>query len=158
MATLTPYFSSNRTVREYTEKYYLPAAATYLDRAANNSSLGKKIVRWKHEADQHWPRLKFGESTVRTGDHHIFDVQIFLGDIDVQSVAVELFAGALADGQVFKAEMKAVGPVEGKEAGWTWFHGETPASRPVGDFTIRIIPGNGDISVPLEYGRILWQH
>jgi starch phosphorylase len=159
MATLTPYFSSNRTVREYTEKYYLPAAATYLDRAANNSALGKKIVQWKHETDQHWPHLAFGESTVRnTSDHHIVDIQVFLGGIDAQSIAVQLFAGALPNGEVFKAEMKAVGPVEGKEAGWTWYHGEAPATRPAGDFTARIIPRNGDISVPLEYGRILWQH
>ena len=159
MATLTPYFSSNRTVREYTEKYYLPAAATYLDRAANNSALGKKIVQWKQDTDQHWPRLAFGESTVRnTSDHHIVDIQVFLGGIDAQSIAVQLFAGALPNGEVFSSEMKAVGPVEGKEAGWTWYHGEAPATRPAGDFTARIIPRNGDILVPLEYGRILWQH
>ncbi len=29
MATLTPYFSANRTVREYTEKFYVPAAKAY---------------------------------------------------------------------------------------------------------------------------------
>jgi glycogen phosphorylase len=159
MATLTPFFSSNRTVREYTEKYYLPAAATYIGRAAGNSALGKKIVQWKQETDQHWPHLAFGESTVRnTSDHHIVDLQVFLGGIDAQSIAVQLFAGALPNGEIFKAEMNAVGPVEGKEAGWTWYHGEAPATRPAGDFTARIIPRNEDISVPLEYGRILWQH
>ncbi|HXB33892.1 MAG TPA: alpha-glucan family phosphorylase, partial [Puia sp.] len=36
MATLTPFFSANRTVREYTEKYYLPGAKAYADRAADN--------------------------------------------------------------------------------------------------------------------------
>lgn len=29
MALLTPHFSTNRAVREYTEQYYLPAASTY---------------------------------------------------------------------------------------------------------------------------------
>jgi starch phosphorylase len=29
MSTLTPLYSANRSVREYTEKYYLPAAAAY---------------------------------------------------------------------------------------------------------------------------------
>ena len=32
MARLTPRFSANRTVREYTEQHYLPAAATYRER------------------------------------------------------------------------------------------------------------------------------
>jgi len=31
MAVLTPRFSANRTVQEYTEDYYLPAAARYLN-------------------------------------------------------------------------------------------------------------------------------
>ena len=34
MARLTPRFSANRTVREYTEQHYLPAAAAYRARAA----------------------------------------------------------------------------------------------------------------------------
>jgi len=158
MSTLTPYFSSNRTVREYTEKYYLPAAANYVNRAAHNNSLGKKIVQWKHDTDQHWSRLAFGESGVRTSDHHVFDIQVFLGGIDAEAVSVELFAGALPNGGIFKVEMNAVGPVDGKEAGWTWYHAETPATRPVGDFTARIIPRNANISIPLEDNRILWQH
>ena len=29
MARLTPRFSANRTVREYTEQHYLPAATAY---------------------------------------------------------------------------------------------------------------------------------
>ena len=35
MARLTPRFSANRTVREYTEQHYLPAAAAYRERAAD---------------------------------------------------------------------------------------------------------------------------
>lgn len=37
MSRLTPYYSTNRMVREYTEKYYIPAADEYLARAANNA-------------------------------------------------------------------------------------------------------------------------
>jgi hypothetical protein len=33
MARLTPRFSANRTVREYTEQHYLPAATAYRERA-----------------------------------------------------------------------------------------------------------------------------
>ena len=44
MATLTLRFSANRTVREYTEKYYLPLAANYIKRAAEKGVAGKKSV------------------------------------------------------------------------------------------------------------------
>ncbi len=44
MAQLTPKFSADRTVREYTEQHYLPAAAAYLERAANNGAKGKQMI------------------------------------------------------------------------------------------------------------------
>ncbi|MFA5880160.1 MAG: alpha-glucan family phosphorylase, partial [Candidatus Margulisiibacteriota bacterium] len=46
MMHLTPQFSANRTVREYTEQRYLPAALAYKKRAAKKGELGKKIVDW----------------------------------------------------------------------------------------------------------------
>ena len=41
MARLTPRFSANRTVREYTEQHYLPAAAAYRERAADKGAIGR---------------------------------------------------------------------------------------------------------------------
>ncbi len=50
MARLTPHFSANRTVCEYTEQHYLPAAAAYRERAANNGAVAGNwssgIRRW----------------------------------------------------------------------------------------------------------------
>ena len=50
MARLTPRFSANRTVREYTEQYYLPAAAAYRERAANKGAVGRQVVDWQQVA------------------------------------------------------------------------------------------------------------
>ena len=43
MARLTPRFSTNRAVREYTEQYYLPAAAAYRARAADKGAFGVRV-------------------------------------------------------------------------------------------------------------------
>ena len=43
MARLTPRFSANRAVREYTEQHYLPAALAYRERAAKKALL---VDRW----------------------------------------------------------------------------------------------------------------
>ena len=50
MARLTPRFSANRTVREYTEQHYLPAAAAYRLRIANKGAIGRQIVDWQHSS------------------------------------------------------------------------------------------------------------
>ncbi|HEV2481138.1 MAG TPA: alpha-glucan family phosphorylase [Puia sp.] len=151
MATLTPYFSSNRTVREYAEKFYLTAATAYLNRAAYGDALGKKIIQWKNEVDQHWPNLKFGEFKADTRqDQHFFDVQVFLDGCGTDSIRVQLVAGS----PLVTIEMQ---PGETHD-GWTQYTATAPLTRPAGDYTARIIARNDEISIPLEYSRVLWQH
>lgn len=151
MATLTPFFSSNRTVREYAEKYYIPAADNYLARAAHGNALGKKIVLWKHDLDRYWPGLKFGEVRTTTGqDHHHFDVQVFLNGLDPDLIRVQLIAGAPFTNTAMQPGENAAGGIH--------YNATVPATRPAGDFTPRIIANGQETSVPLEYQRILWQH
>ena len=66
MARLTPRFSANRTVREYTEQHYLPAATAYHLRTANKGAIGRQIVAWQHSLEQKWATLRFGEVKVET--------------------------------------------------------------------------------------------
>ena len=61
MARLTPQFSSNRAVREYTEQFYLPAASAYHARAASQGKIGTQIVDWQKAWKQKWSALHFGE-------------------------------------------------------------------------------------------------
>ena len=61
MAQLTPRFSTNRAVREYTEHHYLPAAAAYRERALNNGKVGDDIVTWRRMLDRKWTALRFGD-------------------------------------------------------------------------------------------------
>ena len=61
MARLTPRFSTNRAVREYTALHYLPAAAAYRERAADNGAIGAGIMHWRHALENKWAALRFGE-------------------------------------------------------------------------------------------------
>jgi glycogen phosphorylase len=54
MARLTPRFSADRTVREYTEHYYIPAAVTYRERAGDNGAAGEQVVNWQRILEQNW--------------------------------------------------------------------------------------------------------
>lgn len=55
-ASLTPRFSATRSVREYTEQHYLPAAATFPERAADKGAAGRDFVSWKHTLNEKWAR------------------------------------------------------------------------------------------------------
>ena len=99
MARLTPQFSSNRAVREYTEQHYLPAAMTYRKRAANKGAVGGQMVDWRHSVEQKWAALHFGEVKIETdGKQHVFEVQVYLHELDSHMVLVELYADGVNGG------------------------------------------------------------
>jgi starch phosphorylase len=157
MARMTPRFSANRTVREYTELHYLPAAAAYCARAADKGALGKQIVSWFETLDQKWAALHFGEVKVETsGDQHVFDIQVYLGELDPNAIRVGLYADGAPGGDPVRQEMKRIRPLVGAVGGYL-YRGSVPAARPSADYTARIIPHYEGVVVPLEIGRILWQ-
>jgi len=78
MAQLTPRFSASRAVCEYTKQHYLPAAANYHLRTADNGAAGLRIVDWQHSLERNWRTLRFGNISVENGDgQYQFTVQIF---------------------------------------------------------------------------------
>ena len=154
MAQLTPRFSTNRAVCEYTEKHYLPAASAYLARAAGNGAIGVELAEWQHALEQKWAALRFGEVKVETaGEQHIFEVQMYLDDLDPEAVRVELYADGAAPERV---EMKRVRQLVGATHGYA-YRAEVPATRPAADYTARLIPHHDGVAVPLEAAQILWQ-
>ncbi len=157
MARLTPRFSTNRTVREYTEQYYFPAASAYRERAADRGALGRDIVSWRHSLNQNWAALRFGEVKVETaGEQHVFEVQVYLDDLDPESVRVELYADGVGDGAAVRQEMRRVRQLVGAASGYAYRAGVS-AARPATDFTARLIPVRDAVAVPLEESHILWQ-
>ena len=117
MAQLTPRFSASRAVREYTEQHYLPAAAAYRERAANKGAVGRQVVDWQHAVDRKWGSLRFGDLRVETNaDHHVFEVEVFLNDLDPNAVRVELYADGINGGDPVRLEMKCARTAAGRIA------------------------------------------
>jgi starch phosphorylase len=156
MARLTTQFSANRAVREYTEYYYLPAAAAYHKRAINKGAVGAQMVNWLHNLEQHWGMLRFGEAKVVTEEgRHVFQVEVYLGSLDPGSVRVEIYADGVKGGEPECQEMRR-GQSLTELNGYS-YRAQVPATRPATDYTSRIIPQHEGVAVPLEAALILWQ-
>jgi starch phosphorylase len=157
MAQLTPRFSSNRAVREYTEQYYSPAASAYRARAADKGAIGVQAVNWRHALDQKWTALHFGDVKVESdGKRHAFEVHLYLDDLDPEAVRTELYANGVNGSLPTRVEMKRVRQLVGAANGYA-YRAEVPAARPATDYTARVIPHCDGVAVPLEDARILWQ-
>ena len=157
MARLAPNFSANRAVREYTERYYLPAASAYRERAADKGVAGKQMIDWQHHLEEKWGGLRFGEVTVETQDEqHLFEVRIHLSDIDPKALRVELYADGINGGTPVRQKMKRVRePDNASDA--AVYSAAVSSARPPADYTTRVIPHCDGVAIPLENARILWQ-
>ncbi len=158
MAQLTPRFSADRTVREYTEKHYLPAAKSYLERAANKGKKGKQIASLVRTLRQHWDWMRFGEVKVSTTEkHHEFEVPVYFNAINPDTVQVELYASGVNEEAPTIHKMVKGKKIEGIDNAYI-YNASVNSTRPAADYTARIIPHFPGISVPLEINLILWQH
>ena len=157
MARLTPLFSANRTVRQYTEEHYLPAAAAWRLRMANQGAVGKQIAAWQRSLAEKWPALRFGEVKVKTvGGQHFIEVQVFLNGLDPAAVRVEIYADGVNGDSPLRQEMKITGKRAGAP-GASVYSAAVSESRPPSDYTARVIPHRDGVAVPLEAAHILWQ-
>jgi starch phosphorylase len=158
MARLTPQFSTNRALRAYTENHPLPRAAAQRRRSAGGGAAGAKLVEWQRMLERHWSTIRFGEVKAATdAGLHVFEVQVYLDDIDPEAVRVELYANCSEDAAPIRLEMKRARPLVGSSGGFI-YEGSVPAERPASDYTPRVVPWHEDAPVPLEAAHILWQH
>ena len=93
MARLTPQYSANRAVREYTDHYYVPAAAAFNARADQHGKAGADLIAWQRKLAAEWNGVSFGPLKAESRDGMLyFEVPVEFGRLNPDDVRVELFA------------------------------------------------------------------
>ena len=157
MAQLTPKFSADRSVREYTDQHYIKAAEEYSIYASNNGKKGEGISKRLQILKEDWTKIQFGEfKIISTEEEHHFEIQLFFSEIDPLDVKVELFCEGLNGANPLIQEMKRCQNDGGVGSG-VHYTFSTSTLRPASDYTPRVIPNIKGLSVPLETNLILWQ-
>jgi starch phosphorylase len=89
-----------------------------------------------------------------TDEHHHFDIQVHLNEMDPGAIQVELYADAVDGDKPIRQVMVRGESLVGQNV-WR-YSASVPATRPAEDFTPRIVPYHPDAFVPLEAPDILW--
>jgi starch phosphorylase len=154
MAVLTPQFSANRTVREYTEKYYLPLAEKYVARSSDKGVAGTRIVQAQKKLTNKWNEIHFGEAKSNHIENgYSFTAMIYLAGINPANILVELYADGKDEVEAERIEMKLQSQVNEMHV----YHAEIVTGRQPNNYTVRVIPRYENITVPLEDNHIIWQ-
>jgi starch phosphorylase len=156
MSRLTPLFSTNRVIRQYTEQHYLSAASAFRDRNKNQGSLGPDLLNWQAQLAKCWSKVRFGSAIVEQKEmEYLFQAQVFLDSLDPDAVSVELYAEGQNGNAPLRLPMNRGEHLVGSENGFMYTV-RIPVTRAAADYTPRIIPFHRGASVPLEAPFILW--
>ncbi len=164
MARLTPQFSAARMVREYTERFYLPAGAHFGRLAAEDYAKAREIALWKDHVRTEWPGVELvavadsdGE-TVTVGASLSFHAKVRLGGLSPDDVAVEAYhglldgEGSLVSGRTVRLEWAS------EEGGVHSYEGHVVCERSgMHGYSVRVLPSHDDVLIPNELQLVRWE-
>ena len=156
VATLAPEYSSNRMLRDYVEKYYLPASKLYHQRIDNQAATAKELALWQQQLEQHWSAIYMQNLQVETSDsgHHLC-LHVYLDDCPVEYVSVEIYADGRDNNEPFCQIMKRKSTLQGAVNGYI-YEFTVPADRPADDYTPRLVANHYLVNIPAEESHIKW--
>jgi starch phosphorylase len=163
--TLCRFFNTHRMVGEYTERFYLPAAAHYQQFAAEGMDRAKAMSAWKARVRRNWSQVRVEAvdveppKEVQVGGEFPVQARVHLGALTPDDLAVELYMGQMdSGGEITEAHatpMQPVGP--GGEGSHLYQASAVTCSRSgMHGYTVRVLPNHPDLPTPFLPGLIVW--
>jgi len=158
MGKLTPTFGGARMMSDYVQSAYLPLAKVVRSRLKDGCAEAKAMNAWARTLHSRWSGLHIGEPMVTQSDAtwHLV-VPVYMGEVSPSSVRVELFADAEGDLSSEVLLLHQEHAIPGSTNGYI-YAGALSGSRPVEDFTVRVVPYHPNALLPAELPLIAWQH
>lgn len=159
-ASLGPFVTAARMVRDYTTALYEPAAASSRRLGADGAAAATELAAWRDRVLAAWPdvavtSVDIDEADATAGASRSVTVGVELGGLTSDDVLVEVVHGLLAHDGDFQGSptTTSVTPVSADEHGA--YHGELTMST-AGSYGVsaRIVPVHPDLASRTELGRI----
>ena len=159
---IAPFFNTNRMVKEYYEKFYVPANNYGLVLA--EAGKVQAVADWRKQIADNWYRVSITDATqapteaILMGDKVNFKARVSLGNLKPEEVQVEVFLGKR--GNVGGIEKVATIPMNCvNKDGETYLYeaSAAPANSGRQDYALRVLPKNDNIPNVLTPLFIRWE-
>jgi starch phosphorylase len=162
--TNVPRFNTNRMLREYTEKMYLPAQQRVRKVTADGFALTRSLSEWKERLRRNWNQVRIAavdavsQEVLKVGDAMPVKVRVGLGTIPPEDVAVEAYYGPLTpDGEIRGGRAVRLGFVSAGENGEHVFAGAVPCETSGRNgYAVRVVPCHDDLADRYDQGLVVW--
>ncbi|HEX3047975.1 MAG TPA: alpha-glucan family phosphorylase, partial [Bacillota bacterium] len=95
-----PVFNTHRMVEEYSQKYYLPAAASFERLQSDGQEQLKELMAWKRRVQANWNQVKILKTDddsqgnkLAVGEELLLQASVNLGNLEPSDVRVEAYYG-----------------------------------------------------------------
>jgi starch phosphorylase len=165
IGNLCHYFNTHRMVREYTERFYLPAAERQWRLGADGMALARSLAAWKERVRDQWSRVRIESVTadsldgVQVNSEIKAQAEVSLGALTPDDVSIELYVGLVnANNEIVGARAIPMRPVVDGGDGRYRFEVSSVACCRSGlhGFTVRALPRHSDLGVSYLPGLIVW--
>jgi starch phosphorylase len=164
MRKLAPVFNTNRMVREYAERFYIPAFTRGVALAQDNLRGAIQLSRYKDALRAKWPNIRVvgvhtsGNGHYKVGEEMQVEALIDLPELDPKDISIQLYCGPIsATGNIEDPQVLQMSHSKQMAPGRHLFTGRIQC-RTSGrqGFALRVLPGNPDMATPFEPGLIIW--
>jgi starch phosphorylase len=158
-------FNTHRMVREYTERFYLPAFERFARLEADSAAASRALASWMCLARREWPQVRVvgledGPAEVaNVGDLVGVRARLNLGALPPTDVTVELYLGALdSAGELLQPGTFPMRHIGSPGNGEHIFEATgVPCCRSgLQGYTVRILPHHADLGARFVPGLITW--
>ena len=167
MTTLSGVFNTDRMVREYAERMYLPAARDGVRMQEDDWTRAKELAGEVQRLEGAWASTKVGETRVGAGYDLVLgqaiavETDVFLGKILPGDVVVEAMGGPV-DGvrRIISGDISTFERIEAPEApeGWHRYRGMwTPRSSGHNGMLVRLRPRLSRVAPARELPVRFWE-
>ena len=164
IGNLCYFFNTHRMVREYTERFYLPAAKHHAQFTAEGIARAKALAAWKAKVQGSWADVTVvavassSATELQVGQQAKGQAQVKLENLAPEDVLVELYAGLVdAHGEIAQPEIIAMQALAERQ-GENFIFAATTAPHHSGlhGYTVRIRPRHPDLATEFIPGLIVW--
>ena len=166
MHTLAPLFNTNRMVREYIERLYVPAAERCDELRSEDLAKARQLCQWKQRLAERFGHLRVesvnddmsGPGGAKIGKEIGVEAVIDLGGLDTSDIRVELYFGPLDDdGQLNHGQAMEMAQQGEPDDGKAFYRVAMPCNHTgMTGYTVRVLPRHDALVNPIEMSMVRW--
>ena len=159
---IAPVFNTNRMVKEYYERFYIPAHN--YGKILQEPGKAEAVAAWRRKIAENWYRVNVAdvtpqpENAISMGAKVNFKARVHLGALAPEDVQVELYLGQRGNrGDIIKEAAIDMNCTGKDGEAYTYEVSMEPLNSGRQDYALRILPANQDVPHILTPLFIRWE-